>query len=553
MHGPADIASSRRRLVVQCVRPAVGLHLFACLALLGASAPAVAKPKPITGKLDEPGYTVIAVAANGAARSVLTRDGRFTLRPPAERTTLHVRRPDGKYGGPVVVGHDGKRVIVGVMAGARLGRIDVVAKRGYARVTKRQRRTELDSARTAKAKKGIPIGARVFGRIRSSSRGVPGPGRDPDLDGLPGALDIDDNGNLTIDNVDRSRAVRSSQSTIGEFGFELGLHADLPETLNANAAGVTRDQIDALLSTNGQLILGAPRGDSVELDCGGSRNVSPPPPWLGGLSYCTPGGTARVVQFGCCPPRDTWPRFPDDFDPDGDGLGSLDGPGALRGPLSHGATSAQIGTGDVLIARVVRDGVQTDAAATLQYVPVTVPALISYDDGRGNSATISYPVARSAPGTREDPFPVAARGNGEVVAKFTFWRPQRARLATDPAPGAGESNQWTDIGGLLYNAQIGDLGHDCRPRFATESDPNLEIDPGPDAESEDEGGIRDLATDRPANPQNTFTYTMNLTKCLGSEPPVESWNVGESKMATFGGGDGSGGAGNQNVFFKRVG
>ena len=532
---------------------AVGVHLAACLALLALSdAPAVAKSKPITGELDEPGYTVIAIAANGAAKAVLARDGRFTLRPPAERTTLHLRTPDGKYGGPIVVGRDGKRAVVGVMAGARLGKVDVVTDRGYARVTKGQRRRELDSARTAKAKKGIPIGARVFGRVRSSSRGASGPGRDPDLDGLPGALDIDDNGNLTIDDIDRLGAVRSSQSGIGEFGFELGLHADLPETLNANAAGVTREQIDALLSTNGQLILGPPRGDTVELDCGGSRNASPPPQWLGGLAYCRLGGTARVVQFGCCPPRDTWPRFPDDFDPDGDGLGSLDGPGAMTGALSHGATSTQIGTGDVLIARVVRDGVQTDVAATLQYVAVTVPALISYDDGRGNSATVSYPVPRSAPGTRENPFPVRARGNGEVVVTLRFWRAQRARLATDPAPGTGESHEWTDIGGLLYNAQIGDLGHDCRPSFASESDQSLAIDPGPDAESEDEGGIRDLAGDRPANPQNTFAYTMNLTKCLGSEPPVERWNVGDSKMGTFGGGDGSGGAGNQNVFFRRV-
>ena len=531
---------------------AVGLHLSACFALLVVSAPALAKPKPITGALDEPGYTVIAVAANGAAKAVLAGDGRFTLRPPAERTTLHLRTPGGKYGGPIVVGRDGKRAIVGVMAGARLGKIDVVADRGYARVTESQRRRELDSARTARAKKGIPIGARVFGRVRSSSRGASGPGRDPDLDGLPGALDIDDNGNLTIDNIDRLGAVRSSQSGIGEFNFELGLHADLPETLNANAAGVTREQIDALLSTNGQLVLGPSPGDTVELDCGGSRNASPLPPWLGGLAYCTLGGTARVVQFGCCPPRDTWPRFPDDFDPDGDGFGSLDGPGAMRGALSHGATSAQIGTGDVLIAQIVRDGARTDVAAALQYVAVTVPALVSYDDGRGNSATVSYPAPPMAPGTRENPFPVRARGNGEVVVTFRFWRPQRARLSTDPAPGADDSAEWTDIGGLRYNAQIGDGGQDCRPSFASESDKSLEIDPGPDPESEEEGGIRDLATDRPANPQRTFAYTMNLTRCLGVEGSTEKWNVGDSKMATFGGGDGSGGAGNQNVFFRRV-
>ena len=54
--------------------------LSSCLlALLLASAPAGAAPKPITGKLSKPGYTVIALAANGKASAVQASRGRFRL------------------------------------------------------------------------------------------------------------------------------------------------------------------------------------------------------------------------------------------------------------------------------------------------------------------------------------------------------------------------------------------------------------------------------------------------------------------------------------------
>ena len=106
------------------------------LALLVANAPAA--PKPITGKLSKPGYTVIALAAKGEARVVLAGRGRFSLRPPTKRpptrrVTLHLRAPNGSYAGPIVIGRKkkGRRAIVGVKAGAQLGRVTVRA--GYAR------------------------------------------------------------------------------------------------------------------------------------------------------------------------------------------------------------------------------------------------------------------------------------------------------------------------------------------------------------------------------------------------------------------------------------
>src|SRR2546422_4041405 len=93
------------------------------------SAPVGAAPRPISGKLSRPGYTVIALAADGKARVVRARRGAFRLRPPAGRVTLHLRAANGIYAGPIVVGRAGTRAIVGVKAGAPLRRVN--ARRGH--------------------------------------------------------------------------------------------------------------------------------------------------------------------------------------------------------------------------------------------------------------------------------------------------------------------------------------------------------------------------------------------------------------------------------------
>src|SRR5207247_8621868 len=107
---------------------------------------------------------------------------------PADSVRLHLRAGDGRYAGPIVVGGGGKRAIVGAKAGAKLGTIDV--RRGYAKVSRRLPRRSLDASRSARAKHGVPIGAGVFGRVRSRPprrSGRTGLGQDLDLDGIPNA------------------------------------------------------------------------------------------------------------------------------------------------------------------------------------------------------------------------------------------------------------------------------------------------------------------------------------------------------------------------------
>src|SRR5215213_4657836 len=112
-----------------CSGRSASLAALAAVVLGMLPATSAAAPRAIAGKLSKKGYTVIALAADGRARSVVARPG-FKVRPPASRITLHLRDAKGRYAGPVVVGRAGKQVVVGVKAGAKLGRVRV--RNGYA-------------------------------------------------------------------------------------------------------------------------------------------------------------------------------------------------------------------------------------------------------------------------------------------------------------------------------------------------------------------------------------------------------------------------------------
>ena len=491
----------------------------ALAALLAASPPAPAA-KRISGKLSKPGYTIIALNATGRADSARVPRGKFSLKAPGDTVTLHLRARGGKYAGPVVVGkrRGGRRAIVGVLAGAKLGRISV--RKGFARA--RPPRKWRDARRYARAKRGIPIGARRFGHVKSRKAhgGVPG---DRDLDGIPNPLDIDDDGDRVLDNLDHSRRAGASQfHASGAFLLGPTFMGDLPQTANANAPGLSDAQVEAALPTFGVLGIEILPGDSAELDCGTPQSRTDPT--LGGLVYCSSGGTGRVIDYR--QPESSWPPFPECCDTDSDGFGTLPPNPTLPPPdrgmfLHHGASSTQIGTGDVLIQRVMTSGTETEFLATLQYVFATTPALVSYDDGGGNSATLAYPVAQNGPGTRQNPFPVAAGPNGDVVVTLTFWRPQRR-----PIPP--ETGDWIDIGGLNYRASLADIDpgeFTCEQNAYSTSDPNLTpTDPTTEPGG---GGFRDLSGNQSASPNNTFSYQLNLTECLSSKG--FSFNPGETR------------------------
>jgi hypothetical protein len=402
----------------------------------------------------------------------------------------------------------------------------------------------------------VPIGAGNFGHVRSKD--ARGPASDPDRDGVPNALDVDDDGDLVLDDLDRSTASAARASGAAPAAHtsqatpQFQLHSVLPlppeAVVNANAATLTTKDVDTALSSSGYLIVGILPGDSVELDCGGKPDPNNPNGWLGGLSYCTRGGTGRVFGANCCT-RAEWPSFPGvpggPYDPDGDGLGTPPNNSSSPSPgffsLFHGATTAQIGTGDVVIQRVTTGGVETQFPATLEYVFATTPALASYSDTAGNSRTLSYPISPGDPGTPGNGFPLGALSGEDVVLTLTSWRPQRQRLSADPLPAPGESDTWTDIGGLNYTMKVQHLGVPgtggqevakfCPQSTFSTTDPNLTALTPQDVFPNDYPGFKDSAPDRPASPANTFTYALNLTQCLASLGV--SWKAGEDIHLTF--------------------
>lgn len=499
-----------------------GSFVAALLAVDVSGAAAAAEPKRITGKLNKPGYTVIALDQDG--RVAVARAGpRFKLTPTANRVTLHLRARNGSYGGPIVAGRErkGRRAIVGLRAGAKLGAVKVKRRKGFAKVERTLPEKWVDANRTARAKKGVPRGAGVFGRVRSRASGAFGPGLDQDLDGVPGTLDVDDDGDLILDDLDPQNGAGARAAQSQEiFGVQARLPLQFQDSVNVNG-GSTDAAIDAVLPTFAQLLVQVMPGDSAELDCGGSPNPAKPPPLVGGLPYCSWGGTGRVQPFS-----GPIAAFPDCCDADEDGFGSLVGspppPGGMQTyeSLLPGATSAQIGTGNILVERVQRGGTEVKFTTLLQFAFATVPALASFSDTAGNSGTVSYPVAAGGPGTDGNGFPVAAGPDGDVIITLELWRPQRR-----PIPN--EAGDWIDVGGLIYGLIANSVGgpggspvnQPCPQSALSTSDPSLAVG-GPAGNS----GFTDQAPDGPANPGNRLTFTVNMTDCLAASGT--DWPVG---------------------------
>ena len=513
--------------------------MLALLAALLIPALAQARPARVTGKLSAPGYTVIALAASGEVKTDRARHRRFRLRPPTRKVTLHLRAPDATYAGPIVVATEGEDAIVGVRAGAKLGKIRVDQGDGYATLARRLPARYVDTELSANAANGVPVGAGNFGRVFVSAPS--GPSSDLDLDGVPAPLDVDDDGDLILDPFDRLPGARAAYAAepapdVVVTGRSV-LNVDMPEIVNANAPGLTDEQIEGALPSFGKLILGTlgidasePGKPSVELDCGDPDT---------GLIYCRRnGGTGKLADIYPVPrPGDPGERFPRCCDPDGDGFGSLawavvPQPGALDAhavPLLHGATSDQVRAGDLLIASA-NDGAQGAFAGAVSYVFQTVPALASYTDEDGNSRTISYPVTPGSPGTKENPFvvsdgpdadptpPGASGPIPEIEVTMTFWRPQRKALPEEPG-------EWIDVGHTVYVASGRGINQDassftglpCRPSAYSEADPNLTPTQAPDFPLwfNSVPGLEDSSDDQPASLVNTFSFTLNLSRCFG--------------------------------------
>ena len=234
----------RRRAQPSRLQRAHRAAFAAVLAGALLTAPGADARRPaIKGRVTAP-YTVIALAQNGHERSERVR-GKFAIVPPARTVTLHLVDGDGVYLGPVVARGRGGRAVVRVRAGAKLGTLRV--KNGWVKPGRRIASRRFDRGRPARARNGVPIGAGVLGRVRAPAVGPDGPGRDQDLDGLPGRFDVDDDGDLVLDTQEasRPRAPRADLVTGGGTGaVDAGFDDDDDDTaliiaIAAAALGLT--------------------------------------------------------------------------------------------------------------------------------------------------------------------------------------------------------------------------------------------------------------------------------------------------------------------------
>lgn len=482
-----------------------------CATLIAATA-ATAAPAPVTGTVPA-GHRLVALSYTGAVTAAPKLRGKVTLVPPARAFTLHLIGPTGRYAGPVVVGKAPKnRLVVGVRAGAKLGTI----RRVKGAFVAAPPAASIDRARTANAKNGVPLGAKALGLARAKAAGPSGPGRDLDRDGVPGAYDIDDDGDLILDNLDRNAAgasisqlppipgtgpgtVPGTTPASAEPRIFSNLKLPIEASLNANA-GITRAEVDTALRGNSTLAIAVPAGDEVELDCGA-------------LGYCTTGGTGTILGGGA---------FPSTVDADGDGFGTL-----TKGPtgdfqLKPGAASTQIGSGDAFIWRSTTAGVETTTPGVLNFQFITTPAITGYQVNADAAVGVSYPVAPSDSGTMNNP--ILVPHSGDVKVTFTLWRPQRAAISA-----AGEVGDWVDIGGLTYSVDLpnapstpGSPGAGgpglCTAAYLSTTDASLTLG----AE-----GVLDTGRDGVPDPAKTLTYTVDLAGCVASKSG-ESWDAGET-------------------------
>jgi hypothetical protein len=399
-------------------------------------------------------------------------------------------------------------------------------------------------------------------RSRPPRRAAPG---DRDLDGIPDQLDIDDDGDLVLDKLDRTRARRALASASRDpFDLASALAPPLERTANVNA-GSSDAEIDAALPEFGFIgmgfpSLGVPQADLIELDCGGDRQIPPRPI---GLRYCSAGGTGQVFTPPGSRSLVPFPGSPGGpFDRDADGYGTVitqSGPDFQIFHIQHGATSAEIGTGDVLVLRLTDDGQETQLTDMQQFIFATVPALASYVDETGKETKVSYPVAPGGPGTAGNGFPVVDGPDtgSDIEVAVTLWRPQRRPTSeaecVQPPRAMCTQTEWIDVGGLDYTASSRDGQRStndsgwCAPNHFDENDPKL-IPGFPDTQG---GGFRDRAADQPANPANTYTYTLNLTRCLSRYG--FSFDSGQSRQFGFEAftpitGEGSAGTDNATTF-----
>jgi hypothetical protein len=475
--------------------------------------PASASAATVSGTLaGAHGYTVIALAPSGqSSKSAVAANGRFSVRVPARGSTLQVVKPNGAYFGPVVLRAAGRKALLGLSSkGGKLGR--VLLKRGFA-AARAPRRAVSSRGAVRTTKTGAPLGAGNLGfvRMRGGARGTLRasaagagegdlPGADPDGDGVPSTFDADDNGNKTLDGVD---PVTAKTSTAGLFS---DVQVMMARSVNANADGIGRAQVDAFVKNNTSLNFyldpSYARGaviSSVDIDCGT-------------LAYCRRGDGYATMGDGGNSPAGVQDQRWTSLDANHDGFPDVP-VNQNGGDRSHGeihsieikpnATTADLHAGDLFQLRFTTPGGVLTVPTALSLFFVSSPALTSYDGGAG-TVNIAYPASNSTLGSDGNPLQMT----GDKIT-MTFWRPQRAGIGSEP--------DFVDMGHLRYGIPVAfdnrELGCGAS-RFSGLSPTLVPARGASDGIYNQLFPLQDSADDRAPDAANTLKLTFDIGGCM---------------------------------------
>ena len=472
------------------------------------------------------GMKLLVLRSNGRASKItLPSSGAFSI--PASLigagTSLHLVSSTGRYYGPLILRGNarngavaGSSVVYRFLTGAvppapkkpknaqrvlNLGTFDKLS--GYVRAKTALAPTYVQAAKPVQgaiASNGKPVGAGKLGRVAVAQNlmamGMSSQANDSDRDGYVGAFDVDDNGNLVLDNVDRANRGGTMRSLgardlnsqgLRMFSNYKSTSPDFSDVINVNVKVPTTDELDASVRQKTSL--------AVEAIPGGTLSCT-------GQVYC-PGSPMPLVAGVT---------------------------GDFQWQLATSAPdllASQVNSGDTFLAAA---GGQT-YPGVLNFMFKTTPALKSYAivDGQGNEGApvdVDWQALGPKPGSTGAPIVVSPTA-GEKV-KLTFWRPQRQLIGDE----TGGTSGYLDIGGLTYKA-------DSHPGFcaATPGDANgTAVQDGPVTV------VRDNLGDGTPSADRTFSMIVDLANCPNNTNVTD---IDIQAVSQFG--DNSG----QKIFFTR--
>lgn len=481
---------------------------------------------------DGAGYEVVLVTRTGAGKSsgILQQRGTFRIsgvrKADLQGASLHLIGDDGRYFGPLVLERrSASRVatsfatrITGTRGVIALGRL-TLNDDGYASLTAKARGkiASVVGKPNVFAVAGKPIGAGELGIAESPAAGsirvradAATGGRDSDRDGIPNALDLDDDGDLNLDASD-------SDSEGGDVPYS-SLVGDFRKTINQHVRdGLNDSVIDATIGGENVFavttFVSLPQDQQAEVTDGYvvcNDNLfycrrNNPTAFFGGVSESSPD--FKFKFWSELLNADGYPRL----EPI-----SLTGGNVMVASIQPRVGRDQIRAGDVIRTVLTNSDGEEVGSRTFTLAPyfVSVPAIRNYDAGFG-SVTVDYSAVSPTTGT----IPGVSPSNPIVLSPdglltVTFWRPQRQALRSD-------ESGYLDWGNLKYGILIDNLQATCGGLYSGLSS-ELEEVPG----FLGQGGsvflnqgangepLRDTAGDRPALNTNTLSFTVDMSECV---------------------------------------